>query len=100
MDTFSLYYKLLFAGEKPNVLQGTRAVRPLHPNQKHFPKDPMQWGVVVSQKNEDDIVLNIRIPPHVQIGIWNIQIISNIVGQREPKNEYKVSSFIVHVNIP
>lgn len=87
-----LFYSL---GEKPNVLQGTRAVRPLHPNQKHFPKDPTQWGVILTQNNGDNIVLHIRIPAHVQVGIWNIQILSNIVGQKQPRNEFKVSSKII-----
>lgn len=91
--TFNLTKILIpiFIGEKPNVLQGTKAVRPLHPNQKHFPKDPTQWGIILSQNNGDNIVLHIRIPPHVQVGIWNLQVISNIAGQREPRNEYKVS---------
>lgn len=85
---------LISSGDKPNVLQGTRSVRPINLNQRGFPKIRTQWGVILSQNNGDNIVLHIRIPPQVQVGIWNIEVICNIAGQREPRTEFKVSNIL------
>ncbi|CAH1183736.1 unnamed protein product [Phaedon cochleariae] len=77
-------------GEKPSVVLGTKAVRPVLPKLKHFPKSAQIWGVMLSQNNRSSVVLNIRIPPHVQVGIWNFQIITSLSGQRGQRKDYKI----------
>ncbi|CAG9854836.1 unnamed protein product [Phyllotreta striolata] len=77
-------------GEKPNAVLGTKAVRPVMPHLKHFPKDPHLWGVMLKENNGETVLLNVRIPPHVQIGIWACNIITTISGQKGVRKDYKV----------
>lgn len=77
-------------GEKPNVVLGTKAVRPVMPNLKHFPKDPHVWGVMLKENKGTSVVINVRIPPYVQIGIWACHIITTIAGQKGVRKDYKV----------
>nr|XP_023022029.1 hemocyte protein-glutamine gamma-glutamyltransferase-like isoform X1 [Leptinotarsa decemlineata]XP_023022031.1 hemocyte protein-glutamine gamma-glutamyltransferase-like isoform X1 [Leptinotarsa decemlineata] len=77
-------------GEKPNPVSGTKAVRPVLPKLKHFPKSSQIWGVMLTQNSGTSIVLNIRIPPHVPVGIWKISIATAISGQRGIRKDFTI----------
>ncbi|KAJ8975426.1 hypothetical protein NQ317_018935 [Molorchus minor] len=78
-------------GPKPNVIRGTRAVLAVRPKQKRFPDDPFQWGILLSRNDgNNSIVIEIRIPPNTQIGIWECSIQTNIAKKRESRHDYKI----------
>ncbi|XP_072377096.1 hemocyte protein-glutamine gamma-glutamyltransferase-like isoform X2 [Diabrotica undecimpunctata] len=76
-------------GEKPTVILGTRAVRPLNPKLNHFPKDPHVWGVMLKENKGSSVIVNVRIPPQVQVGIWSCNVITTIVGQKGVRKDFK-----------
>lgn len=79
-------------GERPTVILGTKSVTPVKPKQTHFPKDPHIWGALLKENNGNSVVLNVRIPPHVQIGIWNCSIITTIAGEKGIRKDYNVEN--------
>ncbi|KAG5891828.1 hypothetical protein JTB14_035850 [Gonioctena quinquepunctata] len=77
-------------GEKPSPVAGTRAVCPVLPKLEHFPENSDIWGIILSQNNGWSIVLNIRIPPHVPVGIWKLTVITALSGQREIRKDFTI----------
>ncbi|XP_057672514.1 hemocyte protein-glutamine gamma-glutamyltransferase-like [Diorhabda carinulata] len=79
-------------GEKPTVILGTKSVTPVKPKHTHFPKDPHIWGVLLKENNGNSVILNVRIPPHVQVGVWNCSLITTIAGKRGMRKDYNVEN--------
>ncbi|XP_018576112.1 hemocyte protein-glutamine gamma-glutamyltransferase isoform X2 [Anoplophora glabripennis] len=81
-------------GPKPNTIRGTRAVLPLRAKVRRFPEDPNLWGGILNSTNAqtNSVVLQVRIPPTAQIGIWSCSIQTNIAGEKHRGNrrDYKV----------
>lgn len=82
-------------GQKPSTILGTRAVLAIRPKLRRFPEDPNMWGIILENSGgqADTVVVQIRIPPIAQIGIWSCSIQTNIIGERHKENrrDYKVS---------
>ncbi|KAJ8921066.1 hypothetical protein NQ315_015862 [Exocentrus adspersus] len=78
-------------GPKPSTIRGTRSVLALRPRQRHFPDDPNTWGMILqSNKTQGNtVVVNVRIPPTAQVGIWICSIQTNISGQKNNRRDYK-----------
>lgn len=48
---------------------------------------------MLKENKGTSVVINVRIPPYVQIGIWACHIITTIAGQKGVRKDYKVSYF-------
>lgn len=85
-------------GSKPSTILGTRAILAVRPKLKHFPDDGNMWGIILEDSDgpSDTIVVQVRIPPISQIGIWRCSIQTNVAGEKHKGNrrDYEVSFII------
>ncbi|XP_017782167.1 PREDICTED: hemocyte protein-glutamine gamma-glutamyltransferase-like [Nicrophorus vespilloides] len=78
-------------GEKPHVLQGTRAILPVFPNKKTLNnKNLDRWEMCLNQQYGNTLMLTLRIPANVPVGIWHCSVQTNIKGDRTRRQDHQV----------
>lgn len=85
-----LIFCLLRAGQKPNVLKGTKVVlRVEAKNTVLPPEEDFKWAIALNRHDGDSVILQVHVPANAQVGIWWLSMQSNIKGQKQPRSNYK-----------
>lgn len=75
-------------GPTPNVARGSKVELLLMPKE-NFSKPEGMWDVRIANRNNRDLVLELRLPPTLYVGLWKCHVVSRLKSFKEREQKFE-----------